>query len=117
MDDTTFRLVVPTDVAELIASDSGIAPAIRSSESAEAAGEARLNFDLATAATILTVVVSSAQLIEYIQKIAKALIEKARKKKAPVTMLVQGSRHDRFLTITADGNLAEIETAIRMTVS
>ena len=117
MDDTAFRLVVPADVAESIASESEIASGIRSKESAESAGEARLNFDLATAATILTVVVSTAQLIEYIHKIAKSLIEKARKKQAPITMLVQGSRRDRYLTITADGNLVEIETSIRVTVS
>jgi len=116
MDNTAFRLVVPADVAESIASDGDIAAAIRSSESAESAGEPRLNFDLATAATILTVVVSSAQLIEYVHRIAKALIEKARKKKAPITMLVQGSRRDRYLTITADGDLVEIEQSIQMTV-
>ena len=98
--DVTFRIAVPTELAaHLLAASELSAVATRAEVSEQEKG--RLNFDLGTAADVITIVVGLATLGDYAMRLAVALLDWRKRNNRDTEVVLQGLRQDRKITITA----------------
>ncbi len=99
-----FRIAAPDDLAKhLLTVPELVSVASPAGISAEEKG--RLDFDLQTAAAVITIVVALADLAAYALKIAIALQDWRKRTRRDTRVVLQGPTRDRVVTVDASSTV------------
>jgi hypothetical protein len=106
-DNVTVRITVPEEIASTLIRDDELARHFTKVQPAAAQAAARLDLDLTTAASVITIVVGVVQLADYAKKLASVLYRRYRDIDARGKIVIEGATNDRAVSV-AQSNPTEL---------